>query len=332
MKFKEWKFEKNHRAGIASSKGVAWNSVESLGQYESSSEMDGVVFSKPLDNPIAIEGPGEFSQPIGYIDKGKGIDQELHPTYALGEDLRDASLTLALPLSYNSITTYEESTYGSGGASITVPAGPVPISELQTFIERPEADDFVFQILVSKWEPGGDYMRYATDLLCDTTPERLAAIMRSTDTGGNLFKMIHDYLPSNEQVPLIKAMLESHLQPLTAEEWHQYNGPVWARAWHIACRTGSWNEAKNVLTEKSHLINLVAGPLFLDCALVVIAERQCTEFLVRITALTSLNKSFSISLTSEVNKFREQTLVIVDFFNGRDVKPAWDVLLFNIVD
>lgn len=173
-------------------------------------------------------------------------------------------------------------------------------------------------------------MRYVTELLCDTTPERLAAIMRSTDTGGNLFK--DHVLPSNEQVPLTKAMLESHLQPLTAEEWHQYNGPVWARAWRIACRTGSWNETKKVLTEKSHLINLVAGPLFLDCALVAIAERQCTEFLVRITALTSLNKSFSVLLTSGVNKFREQTLVIVNFFNGRDVKPAWDVLLFNIVD
>ncbi|KAF4625754.1 hypothetical protein G7Y89_g12411 [Cudoniella acicularis] len=309
MKLKEWRFEKNHRGEIPGSKGIAWNSVESLGQYELSSEMDDLIYSDPPQDLSTFEDPDECPQPMGNVDKGKGVDREVHPNYCVGEDLLDNSLATRLPLSYTSMSANEVRTYGSSNASISIAAGPIQIHELLPLIERPEADDFAFEILISKWQPGGEYMG-----------------------GGNLFKMIHDSVPLSERISLTKAMLESQFQPLTAEEWYQYTGPAWARAWYAACRAETWNEAKKVLMEKSMLINLTAGPLFLDCALAVIAERQCTEFLVDITNLTSLNKPFNTTMIPEINKFREQVLDALDFFNGRDAKPVWDVLLYNIVD
>jgi hypothetical protein len=332
MKLKEWRFEKNHRSDVLGSKGIAWNSVESLGQYESSSEMIGFLHSEPPENPSTFGDSDEPSQHMAGVDKGKGVNRELHPNYPVDEDLLNDFMAIDSPLACTSMEASEVRIYGSTDASISIADGPIRFDELLPLIERPEAVDFAFEILVSKWQTGGEYMRGTTELLCDANPKRRAAIMRSSNTGRNLFKMIHGSLPSSEQVPLTKAMLESQLQPLTAEEWYQYTGPPWARAWFAACRAGTWNEAKNLLMQKSILVNLTAGPLFLDCALAVIAERRCTEFVVDITTLTSLNKPFSATVIPEINKFREQVLAILEFFNGRDVKPKWDVLLYNIVD
>jgi hypothetical protein len=334
MKFKEWRFGKNHRSEIAGSKDIAWNTVESLGQYESSSEIDGLVYSKPPKDSSTVGCPEECPQPIENVDKGKGADLEGHPTDVVSEDLLEDLLVTELPLLYSSKSANETGAYASNYASIRISAAHVQIQELLPLIEGPGADDVAFEILISKWQPGGDYMRAITKLLCDTSTKCRAAIMRYTATGGNLFKMIHDSLPSSEQVPLIKAMLESQFHPLTADEWYRYTGPAWAQAWYAACRIGTWKEVKKALMEKSMLINLIAGPLFLDCALAVIADRQFTEFMVKMTSLTSLSKPFSTQMIPEVNRFREQILVALDFFQrkGRETSVGCPVMQHRCMD
>ncbi|PVH70756.1 hypothetical protein DL98DRAFT_124223 [Cadophora sp. DSE1049] len=139
-----------------------------------------------------------------------------------------------------------------------------------------------FEKLLSKWQP-----RTESALLCFQHPDFDEWVKRSNANNGPiLFKLIEALVPQEEQFLLYKSFLEvdllSHSDP-------DYPLTAWRCAWNLILRcddleedddecevtycSEDWERAKELLREDG-VISQVAGQAFLDCALVVIAERR----------------------------------------------------------
>lgn len=139
-----------------------------------------------------------------------------------------------------------------------------------------------FERLLSKWQP-----RSESALLCFQHPDFDQWVKRSNaDHGPILFKLIEALVPQEEQFLLYKNFLEADL---LSQSDADYPFTAWRCAWNLILRcddleedddecevtycSEDWERAKELLREDG-VISQVAGQAFLDCALVVIAERR----------------------------------------------------------
>ncbi|KAL2060690.1 hypothetical protein VTL71DRAFT_9331 [Oculimacula yallundae] len=140
-----------------------------------------------------------------------------------------------------------------------------------------------FEMLLSKWKPST-----ASTLLCFQHPDYREWVEKSNnDNGPIIFKLIEVLVPRGEQPMLYKAFLEADLLSHSDPD---YPFPAWRYAWNMLLRcddseddvgcgvdycSEDWERATDSLGE-DEVISQVAGQAFLDCALVVLAERRLT--------------------------------------------------------
>ncbi|EKD12695.1 uncharacterized protein L3040_005279 [Drepanopeziza brunnea f. sp. 'multigermtubi'] len=151
-----------------------------------------------------------------------------------------------------------------------------------------------YEKLLTRWQPQGE-----SALLCVQHPKFDEWVQRSNpDNGPILFKLIQVLVPPEEQHMLNKAFLEEDLRSHGNPD---YPFEAWRYAWRSVLRcqdleeeeeeeeehpdddgeceatycSEDWENAKEMLRADA-TISQVAGQRFLDCALVVMAERRLT--------------------------------------------------------
>jgi hypothetical protein len=165
-------------------------------------------------------------------------------------------------------------------AGISIPSGVTKASEVLPLIQGPLATFWALEVLLWKWQPGGEYMKALTQLL--QNQEHRKHIMRCTDDGRPLlFQLIEDLVPPEEQLSVGKLFLHADLSVYHLVD---YPGTQWLLDWHAACQSKDWDDAKNLLFDHN-VISCTAGDLFLNCARVVIAEHLLRDNIKRIRLL-----------------------------------------------
>ncbi|KAG4434528.1 hypothetical protein IFR05_009997 [Cadophora sp. M221] len=140
-----------------------------------------------------------------------------------------------------------------------------------------------FETLLSKWQP-----RTESALLCFQHRDFNQWVKSSNGNNGPiLFKLIEALVPPDEQFMLYKSFLETDL---SSQSDPDYPFPAWRYAWNMILRcedleddeecevtycSEDWERVKELLMEVG-VISQVAGRAFVDCALVVVAERRLT--------------------------------------------------------
>jgi len=140
-----------------------------------------------------------------------------------------------------------------------------------------------FDTLLSKWQPSTKSV-----LSCFQHADFSEWTKKSNSNHGPiLFKLIEALVPHGEQFILNKAFLEADLLSHSDPD---YVYPAWRYAWNMLLRCddseevdtesgltycSDWERAKELL-EEDEVVSQVAGRAFLDCALVVLAERRLT--------------------------------------------------------
>ncbi|CZT11392.1 uncharacterized protein RCO7_03886 [Rhynchosporium graminicola] len=162
----------------------------------------------------------------------------------------------------------------------------VPARQVEPLRDGRSSFDVVcaFETLLSRWQP-----KRESTLLCFQHPDFSEWVENSNSNHGPiLFKLIEALVPKEEQFMLNKAFLEADLLSHSDPD---YPFPAWRYAWKMVLRcddseeenyecgtdycSKDWERAKELL-EEDEFISQVAGQAFLDCALVVLAERRLT--------------------------------------------------------
>jgi hypothetical protein len=127
------------------------------------------------------------------------------------------------------------------------------------------------EILLRNWKSGGECMDYALRFLKDAAYcQTLLSVnwTRWTHRDETLFDLIEVYVPEDEQLALIKAVLKADLlfrPPL--ERLHA----AWASTWRAALQKQEWKAAKDCLL-KLRVLEVYHAHILLNCALEVVAE------------------------------------------------------------
>lgn len=153
---------------------------------------------------------------------------------------------------------------------ISIPAGPVDCAVVLSMISGPYKYRHALEILLVKWQPGGQYLKAAQDFLQDS---RACMGITEDPPTPNLFQLAESNVPSVERSVLIKALLEADLS-LDSDIFffRQRCVHLWVKRWRLAAKETEWNEAKKSLYH-TDIVSQGAGETFGNCALVVIAER-----------------------------------------------------------
>lgn len=168
-------------------------------------------------------------------------------------------------------------------AGILLPSMPMKASEVLSLIQGPQAIFWSVEVLLWKWQPGGEYLKALTQLLQDQ--EHRKHVMRCTDDGKPLlFQLIEDLVPPEEQPDVGKVLLHADLSVQYLADYPHSDAP-WLLEWHAACQARNMDDANELLFDEESVISYTAGDLFLNCARVVIAERFLQHNIRRIRLL-----------------------------------------------
>jgi len=166
------------------------------------------------------------------------------------------------------------------GADISVPPGPMQAVEVLSLVQNPSADIYATEILLRKWQPGGDYLRVLTKLL--ENPEHRKHVLQCTeDFRPLMFQLIEEFVAPEEQLSVGKLLLYADLSIQTLAI---HPDTEWMDAWQEACGETEWSGVRDALLEKDVILR-TAGGLFLNCARVVIAECLLRENFKRLRTL-----------------------------------------------
>ncbi|KAF4629496.1 hypothetical protein G7Y89_g8652 [Cudoniella acicularis] len=186
-----------------------------------------------------------------------------------------------------------------------IPQRPMNADDVLSLMKGPSAGFYALEILLRKWQPGGEYLDILTTYL--QTVKDFEGIIRNSDEGGPLlFKLIEERVPSEEQFDVGKLLLETHF--LSRHKPQPHDSP-WLLVWIAATRTTEWEDAKEILYEGNRVACL-AGNLFLDCALIVIAEQMLKRYIKQFRAFKVHNGRLSRSMLADADWCRRKYLHI----------------------
>lgn len=222
------------------------------------------------------------------------------------------------------------------GPNITIPARPLELLDLLPFVEGEFADEYALEVLITKWQEGGEYMECARSFLRD--PVRYLG-SRGIDyiprTGRALFSLIYDCVPPAEQFPLTKALLEADL----ALEYEIYpsnpHNDSWIQSWRSAAVAQTWDNAKRTLYGmfSAQFPGKGEAQMFLDSALVVIAERLLKKYMDKLEGFRVRPEPLSRSDTSNAGYCRRYLAILKDFnLTDRGLSPSWYKYSLQIID
>ncbi|RDL31086.1 uncharacterized protein BP5553_09875 [Venustampulla echinocandica] len=191
---------------------------------------------------------------------------------------------------------------------IAIPSSPLDASDVHAFIQgHPAAPFHAFEILLTKWQRGGEYLKVLTLLL--EKPEYCKWIPRPASDGRPLlFKLIGGHVPHEEQLCVGKLLLEAHLSNLDTAMPHDAQ---WLTAWIAACHCTEWDEANETLYRGNRVATL-AGDNFLNCARAVIAEQFLRRYIQNFRSLKMQSGWLNESELLEAESCRQKYLIILE--------------------
>jgi len=214
----------------------------------------------------------------------------------------------ALTVAELDISVDEQLMFGDIG----IPASPVDCSDLLRMIKGPSEYRHALEILLYKWQSGGQYMNAALDYLQDG---RYCVRITEDPPVPNLFTLAEANVPREERSRLIKALLEADLffdnQVFFAPH---YILPSWVKRWRLAAKETDWEEAKRSLYH-SDMAFTGSGETFVDCTLIVIAERLLKHNQNRLEELRGRATPLSTSDSLDAERCRRQYMdILKDFY------------------
>jgi hypothetical protein len=201
----------------------------------------------------------------------------------------------------------------------------IEISELLDrihFLPYPERG---LEIMVYKWRPDSTYLKAASIYLQEECHGYLPYFCFNTLEGKSLFHLIQEKVALHEQFSLTKICLKANLKRTLAHD-SEYLGVAWMREWHSACRSSTWEKAKAALFRCAGLHdNHQSKTIFLDCALVVTAEKLLGHNMELFKKWKAHVEAFDDSKEPEAHSCRRQYMDILSHFSDEafDVDPFW---------
>lgn len=191
---------------------------------------------------------------------------------------------------------------------ISIPAGPVDCSDLLGRIKGPYAYRHALEILLVKWQPGGQYMRAALDFLQES---RYCMRITEDPPTPNLFVLAERNVPSQERFALMKAFLEADLA-FDSDGFFVHSDaiPSWVKPWRLAVKGTDWNEAKRSLWHPDLKDQFPEETTF-RCFLVIIAERMLDRTKNRLEYLRTRQSPLSSSDSNDAERCRRQYIGIL---------------------
>jgi hypothetical protein len=199
------------------------------------------------------------------------------------------------------------------------------ISELLDRIHFLPYPDRGLEIMLYRWRSDGTYLKAALIYLQEECHGYLPYFCFLTLEGKSLFHLIQEKVASDEQFPLTKVCLKANLKR-TLELDLTYLEIGWMREWRNACRPNTWEEAKASLYRAASLHdNYQSGTIFLDCTLVVIAEKLLAENMELFNKWKAHIEDFDFSKEPDAQVCRREYMDILSHFSiaNFDIDLFW---------
>jgi hypothetical protein len=163
------------------------------------------------------------------------------------------------------------------GTNFSITGNPMGPDDVLDLIQGPETKDYALDILLTKWQVGGQYLDVLTTLL---RKQRLSDVITRCTRDGRplLFKLVEDFVPRAEQILVGKLLLEALFleRPTTKSP-----GMAWLTEWNSACQCNDWDGVKEKLYDNS-TVSVKAGDLFLKSARAVLADQLLRRYIQRL--------------------------------------------------
>jgi len=164
-------------------------------------------------------------------------------------------------------------------------------------------------ILLVKWQAGGEYLEKALSLLAK--PEYCQTIMQPMQCGTNIFGLIYSRVPREERYSLIKAVLEADMSIQHAYDELGPDFPEWLKQWRQICKYCNRADWKSAFRELSQPILLPprAGDDFKLAVIALVFDRH-------LEYRKNLLKCYGISSSTH---WREQYLQVLNHAKGSEL-------------
>ncbi|KAH7381992.1 hypothetical protein BKA64DRAFT_684716, partial [Cadophora sp. MPI-SDFR-AT-0126] len=208
---------------------------------------------------------------------------------------------------------------------IDIPDGPHDPVELLSRVPK-VAGSYGLDILLITWQSDSGYLEAAQRYLLDK--HRFFSIDFDTHAGGNFFQLIEEKVSVNEQLPLARACLEADLERRFTGSLRMDPKAFWA----TACNAQKWNDSKRILYQGCCESPKPWGKLFLECAMIVIAEFHLKGHKDRFEKFSVSMDSLDVAEFGVVKtKLKDYIAILSDFNDTRlDVDPLWYKYLIQI--
>jgi hypothetical protein len=207
------------------------------------------------------------------------------------------------------------------GSNCAIPANPMGSDDVLALIQGPEATHYALEILLTKWQVGGQYLDVLATLL--RTHQYSHLITRCTRDGRPLlFKLIEDFVPQAEQIMVGKLLLEALFvdQPTAKPP-----DVAWLKAWDAACKCNDWGGVKEILYDSS-TVSVKAGDVFLKSARAVLADQLLRRYVQRLREFKARYSSDHTGL-DEVRACRLNLIYILE--ESRDLDMCLQPILYK---
>lgn len=172
--------------------------------------------------------------------------------------------------------------------------------------------ELMIKVILQKWRSDGQYLEHALSML-QSLPYgiEIAAPASSTPT---IFRLIDEEFPTNARFILTKGFLEADL---TAPMVDLYPSVMWKNSWRAASNAKSWENVKDLLYEGCQKPQQL-GAVFMDAALVVLAERMLKQYMTRLEHLRARQAPLAASEMDEAAELRAKYMAILkDFYQSK---------------
>ena len=198
-----------------------------------------------------------------------------------------------------------------------IPKSPMKVSKLMALI--PSHSKYTGEILLVKWQGGGEYLRALLLLMDDVGSANWLWTPTVLDNRGeNLLMLIQRKTLPYEQEALIKAFLHESLISLSPRS------SPWTINWVAACKATNWRDAKRLLLKNNAILD-EAGENALRCALVIIAEYLLRTHQNRLEELRRSREPLTDEDLLKAADSRKEYMKIMKYFRGAgfDVDQSW---------
>jgi hypothetical protein len=254
------------------------------------------------------------------LRKYKSRDDSLEEAEDFKPLPQSSSSIETLPPDVRSTKSLSNGTLESGSNCSNI-ANPMGSDDVLALIRRPEATNYALEILITKWQVGGQYLDVLATLLRTRRYSDLTT-RRTRDGRPQLFKLVEEFVARAEQILVGKLLLEALYfeRPVIKS-----SSMAWLTAWDRACQCNEWYGVKEILYESS-TVSIRAGDLFLNSATAVLADQLCRRYIQQFRG-TKDQSVLDHSNQNELRTFRQKLMEILE--ESRDLSIVLQPVLYK---